>query len=226
MQVISGSLPPHQATIRVGTRTYELDGSLSDAVRPGPWRPAGSSGGYSLFVRAAPPHPVYAVGRAGSPTPRISVVSDTANAETVRVRAASPAVVVRDVAWDAGWHASVAVNGGPAEPLAVAPHGLTEQVRLPAGTDLVTFSYRPPHWLVASSLSYRIVAVPRRPGRADAVAPPTCGPAPPGPDSWGPAEGGGSGAAHPAPAARSLAGGVSRTRVTRFTGSGPLRGQQ
>jgi len=153
VQVVSGSLPPHQATIRVGTRTYELDGSLSDAVRPGQWRPSGSVGGFSLFVRAAPPHPLYAVRRAGSPPPRISVVSDTANSETVSVRAASPTVVVRDVAWDAGWHASVAVNGGPAEPLTVAPHGLTEQVRLPAGTDLVTFSYRPPHWLVASSLT-------------------------------------------------------------------------
>jgi hypothetical protein len=28
-----------------------------------------------------------------------------------------------------------------------------EQVQLPAGADLVTFSYRPPHWLVASTLS-------------------------------------------------------------------------
>ena len=28
-----------------------------------------------------------------------------------------------------------------------------QQVRLPAGADVVTFSYRPPHWLVASVLS-------------------------------------------------------------------------
>ena len=60
---------------------------------------------------------------------------------------------MRDVAWDAGWHASVSVNGGRPEPLRVAPHGLTEQVLLPAGADLVTFTYRPPHWEVASILS-------------------------------------------------------------------------
>jgi hypothetical protein len=153
VQVISGRLPPHQATITVGSRTYELDGSLSDVVRPGPWRPIGSIDEYSLFVRTSAPRPVYAVLRGGRPAPHVAVLSDTANAETVRVRTASPTVVVRDVAWDAGWHASVTVDGGPAEPLRVTPRGLMEQVRLPGGTDLVTFTYRPPHWLVASVLS-------------------------------------------------------------------------
>jgi hypothetical protein len=150
---MSGRLPAHQATIAVGPRTYELDGSLSDAVRPGPWRAQGSVDGHSLFVRTEAPHPVYAVGAAGRPPPHVSVLSDGANAETVSVRTASPIVVVRDVAWDAGWHATVTVNGGPIRSLRVAPRGLMEQVRLPAGADLVTFSYRPPHWLVASSLS-------------------------------------------------------------------------
>jgi hypothetical protein len=153
VQVISGRLPAQQATVAVGQRTYELDGSLSDAIRPGPWRPTGSVDDYSLFVRTSGPHPVYAVRRAGRPSPPISVVSDGADAETVSLRSAFPTVVVRDVAWDAGWQASVTVDGGPAEPLRVAPRGLTQQVRLPAGTDLVTFTYRPPHWLVASSLS-------------------------------------------------------------------------
>jgi hypothetical protein len=153
VQVISGRLPPHQATITVGTRTYELDGSLSDVVRPGPWRTSGSTGGYSLFQRTTAPHPLYAIGRAGSPSPHVSVVSAAANSETARVRAAASTVVVRDVAWDAGWHASVTVNGGPAELVRISPHGLTQEVRLPAGTDLITFTYRPPHWLVASTLS-------------------------------------------------------------------------
>ena len=122
-------------------------------VRPGRWRPSASLDHYSLFARTAAPHPLYAVPHAGGPSPHISVVSDAANAETFRVRTASPAVVVRDVAWDAGWRASVSVNGGPPEPLRVAPHGLTEQVLLPAGADVVTFTYRPPHWEVASILT-------------------------------------------------------------------------
>jgi hypothetical protein len=153
VQVVSGRLPSHQATIEVGKRVYELDGSLSAVIRPGPWRPQAPVDGYSLFVRAGAPHPVSAVGRAGRPPPHISVLSNGANAETVSVRTASPAVVVRDVAWDVGWHASVTVNGGPPRTVRVAPRGLVEQVRLPAGADLVTFTYRPPHWLVASILS-------------------------------------------------------------------------
>jgi hypothetical protein len=127
VQVMSGRLPAHQATIAVGPRTYELDGSLSDAVRPGPWRAQGSVDGHSLFVRTEAPHPIYAVGAAGRPPPHVSVLSDGANAETVSVRTASPIVVVRDVAWDAGWHATVTVNGGPIRSLRVAPRGLMEQ---------------------------------------------------------------------------------------------------
>jgi len=153
VQVLSGRLPAQQATIAVGPRVYELDGPLSDVVRPGPWRPLGSVDNYSLFGRTGSPHPVYALGSAGRPLPHVGVVSDSPNAETVSVRIASPTVLVRDVAWDDGWHASVTVDGGPATTLRVAPRGLVEQVRLPAGADLVTFTYRPPHWLVASALS-------------------------------------------------------------------------
>ena len=153
VQVVSGTLPSHQATIVVGKRVYELDGSLSAVIRPGPWRPQDSVDGFSLFVRTEAPQPVYAIRRAGRPSPHIAVLSDGANAETVSVRTASPAAIVRDVAWDPGWHASVTVNGGPARTLPVVPRGLVQQVRLPAGADVVTFSYRPPHWLVASVLS-------------------------------------------------------------------------
>jgi hypothetical protein len=153
VQVVSGRLPAHQATIAVGERSYELDGSLSDAVRPGPWRAQSSVDEHSLFVRSEAPHPIYAVGTTSRPAPHVSILSDGANAETVSVRTASSVVVVRDVAWDAGWQAEVSVDGGPATTVPVTPHGLVEQARLPAGADLVTFSYRPPHWLVASTLS-------------------------------------------------------------------------
>ena len=153
VQVLSGRLPAQQATIDVGPRVYEVDGPLSDVVRPGPWRSLGSVDNFALFGRTAPPHPVYVVGRAGRPPPQVAVVSESANAETVRVRTASSAVLVRDVAWDAGWHASVTVDRGRTTALRVAPRGLVEQVRLPVGADLVTFTYQPPHWPVATALS-------------------------------------------------------------------------
>jgi hypothetical protein len=153
VQVLSGRLPAQQATIDVGPRVYEVDGPLSDVVRPGPWRSLGSVDNFALFGRTAPPHPVYVVGRPGRPSPQVAVVSESANAETVRVRTASSAVLVRDVAWDAGWHASVTVNSGRTTALRVAPRGLVEQVRLPVGADLVTFTYQPPHWPVATALS-------------------------------------------------------------------------
>jgi hypothetical protein len=153
VQVLSGRLPAQQATIEVGPRDYELDGPLSAVVRPGPWRSLGSVDNFSLFGRAAPPRSVYVVARAGRPAAQVAVVSQSANAETVRVQTASSAVLVRDVAWDDGWHASVTVNGGRTTALHVSPRGLVEQVRLPAGADLVTFTYQPPYWPVASALS-------------------------------------------------------------------------
>jgi hypothetical protein len=153
VQVIAGRLPPHQAVVLVGGRTYEVDGSLSSAVRPPAWRELRSVDGYSMFVRAHPPTPLYAIAAPGSRAPRIRVLSSNPNAETIRLRAKGPVVVVRDVAWDAGWHASVSSDHGPSQPLAVRQRGLVQQVRLPIGTDVVTFDYRPRHWLVASALS-------------------------------------------------------------------------
>jgi hypothetical protein len=81
------------------------------------------------------------------------VLSNGDNDESIRVRTAKPIVVVRDVAWDGGWHASVSVNGGTPRPVSVGRHGLVQQIRLPGGTDVVTFTYQPRHWPVASVLS-------------------------------------------------------------------------
>ena len=152
LRVDSGQLPAHQADVALGSRVYELDGALSDAVRPGPWRQAGSADDFTLFVRSHPPTPLRAVGHGHSAAP-IDVLSNTANGETIRVHTSRPVVVVRDVAWDGGWHASVTTGGGPSQPVSVDRRGLVQQVRLPAGTDVVTFKYRPPHWLVASAIT-------------------------------------------------------------------------
>jgi hypothetical protein len=153
IQVLSGHLPAQQADITVGATSYEVDGSLSDAVRPGTWREQGSLDDYALFVRTKAPALAYAVSAVGHVTPSVTTVSNGADAASIRLRTSTPVVVVRNVAWDAGWHATVSVNGGPARTVRVAHHGLVQQVRLPAGTDAVAFTYRPPHWLAASLLS-------------------------------------------------------------------------
>ena len=47
-----GSLPSQRAVISVAGHPYELAGSLSSALVPGPWRLAGFSQGYAVFTLA------------------------------------------------------------------------------------------------------------------------------------------------------------------------------
>ena len=44
-------------------------------------------------------------------------------------------------------------TAGQLRQVPVERDGVVQQVRLPAGTDIVTFEYQPRHWLVASTLS-------------------------------------------------------------------------
>ena len=153
VEVVSGHLPSHQSDVRVGQRTYELDGALSRAVQPGHWRQQGSINEYTLYVRKEEPVPVYAVERGRDPAPHVKVLAQADNSETIRVRAHSPVAVVRDVAWDGGWSATNSTNGGPAVSVPVEKHGLVQEVKLPTGSDVVRFAYQPRHWLVATVLS-------------------------------------------------------------------------
>ena len=66
---------------------------------------------------------------------------------------------MRDVAWDPGWSGTVEVDGHRPVAVAVTHHGLVQQIVVPAGDDLVTFSYLPPHMLVAAVLSIGGVGV-------------------------------------------------------------------
>jgi hypothetical protein len=153
VQVIFGHLPPHQAVISVDRADYELDGSLSAVLHPGPWRFRGSPERYSLMVRAHPPHPVHVAGNDSARQPLVTVVSNNTKTETVRVRAPHALDIVRDVAWDSGWRARVSVNGAASRSVPVSQYDLVQKVRVPAGTDVLTFAYRPPHLLLASVLS-------------------------------------------------------------------------
>jgi hypothetical protein len=153
VQVVSGQLPRFQAVITVGRGSYELDGALSSAVRPGAWRQQGTVDDYTLFVRTAPPTPLYVEAHGVRTAVPVQVLAQSTNAESIRVRSRAPAALVRDVAWDGGWRASISSNGGASDSAPVERHGAVQQVKLPAGTDVVTFSYQPRHWEVASALS-------------------------------------------------------------------------
>jgi hypothetical protein len=61
--------------------------------------------------------------------------------------------LTRSVAWDSGWTATVSVDGGKAKAIPVKDFDLVQQVRIPAGDDVVSFHYKPRHLLLASILT-------------------------------------------------------------------------
>jgi len=151
-QVVAGSLPQQRAVVSVAGHPYELSGSLSSALVPGPWQLAGLSQGYAVFTLRKPAEPVAAASGNGRRLP-VQIVSSTTKSEDVRLHAPSPSTLTRSVAWDSGWTATVSVDGGTAKAIPVNDFDLVQQVRLPAGDDLVSFHYKPRHLLLASILT-------------------------------------------------------------------------
>jgi hypothetical protein len=151
-QVVTGSLPWQRAVISVAGQPYELAGSLSSALVPGPWQLAGFSQGYAVFTLRKPAEPVAASTGNGRRLP-VQIVSSTTKSEDIRLQAPAAATVTRSVAWDSGWTATVSVNGGKARAIPVVDFDLVQQVRVPAGNDLISLHYRPRHLLLASILS-------------------------------------------------------------------------
>ncbi len=158
LQAIGATLPSQRVVITAGGRPYELGGSLSSALVPGTWHVAGFSQGYAVFTLPRPPVPISAT-TAGGRQVSVTVVSNTTKSEQIRVDATGPTTVVRSVAWDSGWRATVSVNGGSARGIPVDAADLVQAVHIPAGRDVVIFHYRPPHLLVASVLSLGAVAL-------------------------------------------------------------------
>jgi hypothetical protein len=158
VQVVAGSLPKQRAVVSVAGQPYELAGSLSSALVPGPWQLAGFSQGYAVFTLRRPAEPIAASTRNGRRLP-VRIVSSTTKSEQIRVDAPAASTMIRSVAWDSGWKATVSVNGGPAKDIPVTNFDLVQQVHLPAGNDLVTFHYRPRHLLLASILSLGALAL-------------------------------------------------------------------
>jgi hypothetical protein len=148
----SGLLPSLRTVITVAGHLYELGGSLSSALVPGPWQLAGFSQGYAVFTFRRPAMPFTASTTEGRHV-AVQVLSSTTKSEVIRVHAPAAARVLRSVAWDSGWKASVSVNGGAAQSLPVDSYDLVQEVHVPAGDDVITFHYRPPHLLPATVLS-------------------------------------------------------------------------
>jgi hypothetical protein len=157
VQVV-GALPEHQAVIAVSGQSYELAGSLSSTVVPGPWHQAGTALGYAVYTFARQPTPITAATESGRPL-KVTVLSSTTKSEQISIDAPVPSSVVRSVAWDSGWQATISVNGGASHAVAVHSFQLVQKVNTPAGHVVVTFHYRPPHLIAASVLSIGAVAV-------------------------------------------------------------------
>lgn len=152
VQVLAGALPPQRAVISVAGHPYELAGSLSSALQPGPWQLAGFSQGYAVFTLRKPAEPIVASTALGRRLP-VQVLSSTTKSEQIRLQAPAPSMVIRWVAWDSGWSATVSVNGGKARDIPLNDFDLVQQVHVPAGNDVISFHYRPEHLLLASILS-------------------------------------------------------------------------
>jgi hypothetical protein len=152
LQVVTGSISSHVAVVDVLGTSYELSGSLSSALVPGPWSQAGFAQGYAVFTFNRPPKPIAAYTTTGTEIP-VTVVSNTTKSEQIRVHAPTASTVLRSVAWDSGWRGSISVNGGPTRTVTVGAYHLVQEIHVPAGDDLVTFHYEPPHFAVASILS-------------------------------------------------------------------------
>jgi hypothetical protein len=152
VRVLTGALSTSRVVITTGGTSYELGGSLSSAIVPGPWQVAGFSQGYAVFTLRRPALPIAAVSANGRRVP-VEVVSSTTKSEQIRLDAPAATRVTRSVAWDSGWKATISVDGGAAIDIPVHDVDLVQEVQVPAGHVVVTFHYRPPHLLVASVLS-------------------------------------------------------------------------
>ena len=118
--VDTGSLPSYVGVVTVAGHAYELGGSLSSTIVPGPWHLAGLSQGYAVFTLQKPPTPITATTIGGRQLP-VGVISSTRKSEVVRIVAPATASVLRSVAWDSA--------GGPPCPSTGARRGASRSTR-------------------------------------------------------------------------------------------------
>jgi len=142
------AVPVGDALVRTaGQGTYRVDGSLRDTVTPPQWRYVGMDGVFSVFAQPGARGRAWVTG-AASATAHVVSASPWGN-ETIRVDTSRRATLVRSVQFASGWQATVTATGpdgrgaGVPRPAVVRRSGLLQAVTVPAGVDLVRFTYRP-----------------------------------------------------------------------------------
>ncbi len=141
-----------------GQGTYRLDGSLRDAVNPHRWRFAGMIGRFCVFTEASAQGAAWVQGANHGLAHVVS--SEPWGDQTIRVTTTRPATLVRSEQYATGWQATIITTTRPGgrpsrRAVVVRQHDLIQSVRVPAGTSLVHFTYRPHRVLegfVASAL--------------------------------------------------------------------------
>jgi hypothetical protein len=145
-----------------GGRVFVADGQLQDALIPPRWGYAGRDGSFAVFVdhfasglfrlQAIPGRPAQ-----GASVRRVagSAVAPAAAA----VFSPHGVRVIRSVAATAGWSATWHPRRGQAATLAVHVDGLVQAVDVPAGSGIVTWSYRPPGFRMGFALSLGATAL-------------------------------------------------------------------
>ncbi|MGH9074694.1 MAG: hypothetical protein ACRDZQ_11345, partial [Acidimicrobiales bacterium] len=127
---------------------WMLEGPLSEVVLPPHWTYIGPDAGLALFRNTRARGPLWVEGRHGGPAPagasaRVLLTSGPGS-QTVGVTTSAPALLVRSVANYPGWSATVARTAtGSGRTVPVVAVGLVQGVRVPAGTSIVTWTYRP-----------------------------------------------------------------------------------
>ncbi|MFZ0667053.1 MAG: YfhO family protein [Acidimicrobiales bacterium] len=147
---------------------YMVEGALSDALSPQKWTQVGFADDFAVFKARYQTMPAWLDSPSGPPvdsapgdapgTGTAQLVANSTNAATISVNTQRASLLVWSTAWDAGWHASMTVNGKN-ESVPVKRVGLVQGVDVPAGTSVVHFSYRPPHIEMGAAITALTAAV-------------------------------------------------------------------
>jgi hypothetical protein len=138
------------------TRTPSEQGApdlqLQAALAPPHWVPAGHSGPYLAYANTRARGRAWivpATATSGTPTSVAGsevrrVTISAGDDETDTMQSPTRALLVRSVAYSAGWSAHVQTRSGASTTVPARRFGLVQAVAVPAGTSTVTWSYHPP----------------------------------------------------------------------------------
>jgi hypothetical protein len=125
------------------TGPVSLDGPLQYGIDGAHWVYAGTFGAFGLFRNTAARGWAWATAPNHGSTVRAGPPQRDGD-QQITVRTTSPVTLNRSVAYASGWSASIhPLAGGSGQSAPVVQSGVVQQVRLPAGEYVVTFSYAP-----------------------------------------------------------------------------------